>query len=459
MILRRSWQYTKGRELWRGKSSVDVGWGGAAERGTAEAASAACTVESAPPGAKGKVKGSKASKGKPADERVLLEYSTVHGVHLRVTKREQAPVMAALKQLQEKRRDGTISVLSTQKAGVLFRTPRLDTCVAHYGACLEGVRLMEANIAAQAIAAAATYRPVMRLVAKVLAEVDALAALAHVAALNNWSCPDVGAAAPSIVGLRHPLVEARVGAASYVASDFSQSAGGGVTIVTGPNCGGKSTYIRALATAVILAQMGSMVPATSCALPLFTRVLCRVGAADSLGRGLSTFQAEMMGLHNIVHHADAGSLVLVDELGRGTSTQDGFGIAAAAVQRMAAVGAVAVFATHFHELTLLAGENTDSGSSSSSSSSNSSNSSSNSNTGRFRIAPELARRVSNKHVAAHVGDGQVTMLFSVRGGPCVRSYGIHVAAVAGFPAAVVAEAEAIGAGLERCSVSMAIGNG
>ena len=420
----------------------------------AEAVAAACAAaaDSAKPASKAAGGGrfrSSSSKGNcnapETHDRVFLEYSSTHGVHLRVTKREQAAVTAALQQLHVQRRDGTAAshtVLSTQKAGVLFRTPRLDTAVAHYGTCLESVKLMETNIAQQATAAAATYRPVMRLVASVLAEADAFAALAHVAALNNWCCPSVGAAQTRVTGLRHPLVEARVGAASYVPSDFAQGAGGGVTVVTGPNCGGKSTYIRALATAVVLAQMGSHVPAASCALPLFSRVLCRVGAADSLGRGVSTFQAEMLGLHNIVCKADCSSLVIIDELGRGTSTQDGFGIAAAAVQRLAAVGAVTVFATHFHELTLLAGTSgggvhesagTDSG-------------------GVFKIDAQLAKRISNKHVAAHVGDGQVTMLFSVRDGPCQQSYGIRVAAVAGFPRVVVAEAEAIRAGLEQCRI-------
>ena len=183
--------------------------------------------------------------------------------------------------------------------------------------------------------------------------------------------------------------------------------------------GGKSTFIRALGIIAVLAQIGSFVPASVCKLPVFDRILCRVGACDSTSRGISTFKAEMLELHGILNLTTNRSLVIIDELGRGTSTHEGFGIASAAVEYLSRVSAVTVFATHFHELTLLADGNGPPTSS------------------------ETHGAVVNLHVDTLVNQLGVTMLYNVKPGPCLQSYGIHVAQLARFPEAVVRDAEHI----------------
>jgi DNA mismatch repair protein MutS len=191
--------------------------------------------------------------------------------------------------------------------------------------------------------------------------------------------------------------------------------------VTGPNMSGKSTYMRQAALVTLLAQVGSFVPARSARVGLVDGIYTRVGALDELAQGRSTFMVEMQELSNILHSAGEDSIVILDEVGRGTATFDGISIAWAATEYLHnEVGAKTLFATHYHELTTLA---------------------------------DHLDRVENVHVAADESDGEVTFLRTVREGPTDRSYGIHVADLAGVPEPVVDRSRTV---LERLREEKAI---
>ncbi|WP_256402292.1 DNA mismatch repair protein MutS [Halorubrum salinum] len=247
--------------------------------------------------------------------------------------------------------------------------------------------------------------------ADALAEVDALASLATVAVENDYARPEVvddSDAGVAIEGGRHPVVERAE--ASFVPNDATLPRGS-ATLITGPNMSGKSTYMRSVALAVVLAQTGSFVPAQAAELPVFDRLFTRVGASDDIAGGQSTFMREMSELTEILHDAGPDSLVLLDEVGRGTATTDGRAIARAAVEFVHdELGATTLFATHYHELTDIA---------------------------------DRRDRVRNLHFAATREDGDVTFLHRIVPGVSSSSYGVEVAELAGVPAPVVERARSI----------------
>ncbi|RZH68654.1 DNA mismatch repair protein MutS [Natrinema altunense] len=240
-------------------------------------------------------------------------------------------------------------------------------------------------------------------VGRALATVDALASLATHAAENRWVQPAIHRGDRlEIEQGRHPVVEQTT---EFVPNDVRLDEDRGFLVVTGPNMSGKSTYMRQVACIVLLAQVGSFVPAEAAEIGLVDGIFTRVGALDELAQGRSTFMVEMSELSNILHTATEESLVILDEVGRGTATYDGISIAWAATEYLHnEVKAKTLFATHYHELTGLA---------------------------------DTLPRVANVHVAADERDGEVTFLRTVRDGPTDRSYGIHVADLAGVPDPVV----------------------
>jgi DNA mismatch repair protein MutS len=268
--------------------------------------------------------------------------------------------------------------------------------------------------------AAQWAEPVLR-TARALAELDVLLALAEVAARHGYCRPELDEGDTiHIVAGRHPVVEASLRDEVFVPNDTEISTGEGqILLLTGPNMAGKSTYLRQVALITLMAQIGSFVPAERARIGLVDRIFTRIGAQDDLATGQSTFMVEMVETANILHHATPRSLVILDEIGRGTSTYDGLAIARAIVEYLhnnKRCGAKTLFATHYHELVELA-----------------------------RLLP----RVRACNVAVTEEQGQVDFLRKIVPGGADKSYGIHVAQLAGIPRQVVRRAEEVLEDLER----------
>lgn len=256
------------------------------------------------------------------------------------------------------------------------------------------------------------YREELQLIAKRIGEIDAICSLSTVAAMNDYVRPEISQhPGVHIVGGRHPMVEAaRPG--SFVPNDVELSADSSLLLITGPNMGGKSTYMRQTALIVLMAHIGCFVPARQAKIGLVDRVFTRIGASDDLGAGQSTFMVEMTELAQILQFATERSLVILDEIGRGTSTYDGLSIAEAVVEALQQEDCrpLTLFATHYHELTTLADE---------------------------------FPAVKNYSVAVQEVDGQVVLLHTVIAEPADKSYGIQVARLAGIPDKVIVRAKEI----------------
>ncbi|MBE3555867.1 MAG: DNA mismatch repair protein MutS [Firmicutes bacterium] len=250
-------------------------------------------------------------------------------------------------------------------------------------------------------------------VARALAEIDVLANLAHVATERRWVRPQfVPGAAPRIRKGRHPVVEAALDVGQFIPNDaYFDEQDRRILIVTGPNMAGKSTYLRQVALIALLAQIGSFVPAEAATLPVFDHIFTRIGASDDLAGGASTFMVEMREVATILRYATSKSLVVLDEVGRGTSSDDGLAIAQAVVEALdqRADGApFTLFATHYHELTEVAD--------------------------RLKSTYNLSMRVLER-------EGRITFLREVQEGPADKSYGVEVARLAGLPPDVLHRAQ------------------
>ena len=260
--------------------------------------------------------------------------------------------------------------------------------------------------------------------ARGLAALDVLAALAETAAVHNYTKPLMHAGDELVAtDVRHPVVE-RHSAHAFVPNDVTlDGAGHQLVILTGPNMGGKSTYLRQTALLALMAQAGSFVAARSAKLPVVDRIYARVGASDNIARGQSTFMVEMQETANILHTATSRSLVILDEIGRGTATFDGLSLAWAVAEYLASNATVrpkTLFATHYHELTDLA---------------------------------DAIPSVANFHVVVREWKDDIVFLRKVTPGRSDRSYGIQVARLAGLPPPVVMRAREILTGLERDELS------
>jgi DNA mismatch repair protein MutS len=255
--------------------------------------------------------------------------------------------------------------------------------------------------------------------ARALARMDVLAGFAALAGEGTWVRPTFTAEPVlEVQAGRHPVVEAalRREHQEFIANDTAMRDGARLWLITGPNMGGKSTFLRQQAMLAILAQMGSYVPAQAARLGVVDKLFCRVGAADDLARGQSTFMVEMVETASILHQATAQSLVVLDEIGRGTATYDGVSIAWAVAEHLHNVTKCrALFATHYHELTALAAQ-----------------------------LPQL----KNYHAAVTEFKDQLVFLHTIREGFAEKSFGIHVAALAGMPKPVLARAKQLLATLE-----------
>lgn len=265
---------------------------------------------------------------------------------------------------------------------------------------------------------AGKYIKRLQSLAQTLATIDVLQSFAAVAEKQHFVRPEfIECPSIEIDKGRHAVVEKVMGAQTYIPNSISMDENVNVQLITGPNMSGKSTYMRQLAIIVIMAQMGSYVSAERAQLPIFDAIFTRIGAADDLVSGQSTFMVEMMEANHAISQATEHSLILFDELGRGTATYDGMALAQAIIEYIHnRTGAKTLFATHYHELTDLSTSLT---------------------------------QLENVHVATLEKDGQVTFLHKIEAGPADKSYGIHVAKIAGLPNDLLMRADQILTRLEE----------
>ena len=253
-----------------------------------------------------------------------------------------------------------------------------------------------------------------------ISELDYFLCLAYVASENNYIRPKFSLTNEiSITKARHPILEKASPDVLFVANDYSMKADTDVLIITGPNMGGKSTYMKEFGLLVIMAQIGSFVPAESCEIPLFDAIFTRIGASDNLIKGQSTFMTEMSEVAQALSQADSHSLFLFDEIGRGTATYDGMAIAQSIIEYIVKnIHCKTFFSTHYHEITKLS---------------------------------EKISAVKNIHCEVKEDDGHVTFLYKMKEGSMDRSYGVNVAKLAGLPDDLIERADELLFSLESRS--------
>lgn len=296
-----------------------------------------------------------------------------------------------------------------------FTTPELKELEAKVLDAEDRILAIERDLFQDVRAATATQAVRIRATAAVVAEIDCYASLAVAAAGNRWVRPRFSESGEmKVVAGRHPVIEQLVEreAQRFIPNDlYLDRESSRIAVITGPNMGGKSTYLRQAALIVVMAQMGSFVPASEAVLPLVDRVFTRIGASDNLARGRSTFMVEMTETAVILNTATKDSLIVLDEIGRGTATYDGLALAWAVIEHIhERIGARTLFATHYHELTELAGQ---------------------------------LDGVTNLHVSVKESGDQIIFLRKVEPGRADRSYGIEVARLAALPLAVIERAREI----------------
>ena len=353
-----------------------------------------------------------AERARTGIQSLKIRYNRVFGYYIEISKSNLANVPADYHRKQ------------TIAGGERFITPALKDYEEKVLGADERSLEREVAIFEQLRARVAAEAPRIQDTARGLALLDVLSALAETAAAQNYTKPMMHDGDElAAVDVRHPVVERHV-ADAFVPNDVTLDATERQLIVlTGPNMGGKSTYLRQTALLCLLAQAGSFVPAKSAKLPIVDRIFARVGASDNIARGQSTFMVEMQETANILHSATAKSLLILDEIGRGTATFDGLSLAWAVAEHLASNAKAkpkTIFATHYHELTDLA---------------------------------DALPNVANYHVVVREWHDDIVFLRKVVPGRSDRSYGIQVARLAGLPPTVVARAREILNGLERDELS------
>jgi DNA mismatch repair protein MutS len=356
-----------------------------------------------------------------------VRFNSVFGYYIEITKANAKAVPADYERKQ--------TLVNAER----FTTPELKELETKILTAQERSGEIERRIFAELRQQLLVNAPRVRQTSRQIAEIDLLGCFAHLAALRQWVRPVVDASGVlEVVNGRHPVVERRLeeqGAGRFVPNSLSLCGGGSgssnpthddeavmdgapehsaepsLLLITGPNMGGKSTYLRQAALLTVMAQCGCFVPAQQMRLGLVDRIYTRIGASDNVARGRSTFMVEMTETAAILNTATAQSLVLLDEMGRGTATYDGLSLAWSTVEFLHdTIGARTLFATHYHELTLLA---------------------------------ERLLRLRNVRVTVKEGSGGIVFLHTVEAGAANKSYGIEVARLAGLPQAVIERARAV----------------
>lgn len=357
--------------------------------------------------------------GMDPEKKLKLENHHIFGWCMRVTRTDGSCL---------RNKSGYLE-LSTQKAGIYFTTRKLKALSQEFVDLTSEYNKTQSSLVQEVVGITATYCPVLDTLSLVLANLDVIVSFAHVSsyAPTPYVRPKMH---PRNTGntilkeARHPCMEMQDDI-TFIPNDVSLVRGESeFLIITGPNMGGKSTYIRQIGVIALMAQVGCFVPCSEAELTIFDSILARVGAGDSQLKGVSTFMAEMLETATILKSATRESLIVIDELGRGTSTYDGFGLAWAISEYIIkSIGSFSMFATHFHELT--------------------------------GLVEKYPKQVCNLHVVAHVGEidtklemensheakihstNDITLLYKVEKGMSDQSFGIHVAEVVQFPEKVV----------------------
>jgi DNA mismatch repair protein MutS len=336
-----------------------------------------------------------------------VEYNRVHGFYIEVTKANTDKVPDDYRRRQ------------TLKNAERYITPELKAFEDKALSASERALAREKMLYDALLEDLQGRIPALQRLAQAVAQLDVLCALADRAVALNYVAPEFSEAARiEITGGRHPVVERQTD--QFIANDLLLSRTRQMLLITGPNMGGKSTYMRQTALIVLLAHIGSFVPAKRVLLGPVDRIFTRIGASDDLASGRSTFMVEMTETANILHNATNESLVLLDEIGRGTSTFDGLALAYAVARHLAEkVGSYALFATHYFELT--------------------------------RLGQEL-KQIANVHLSAVKHRDSIVFLHAVEDGPASQSYGLEVAQLAGVPGNVIQQARRYLVSLENQSV-------
>ncbi|CCE61159.1 hypothetical protein TPHA_0A00740 [Tetrapisispora phaffii CBS 4417] len=351
--------------------------------------------------------------GFDTEKKLKLENHHLHGWCMRLTRNDAKELRKHKKYIE----------LSTVKAGIYFSTRELKEVAKETAILQKEYEKQQSALVREIVGITLTYTPVLEKLSLVLANQDVLCSFAHASSYapipyirpTMHSLQDTGRKT-ILKGSRHPVLEVQDDL-TFISNDISLEKGSSdFLIITGPNMGGKSTYIRQIGVISLMAQIGCFVPCDEAEISVVDAILCRVGAGDSQLKGVSTFMVEMLETSSILKNATPNSLIIVDELGRGTSTYDGFGLAWAISEHVASkIGCFTLFATHFHELTSL---------------------------------EKKLDNVKNLHVVAHIGSvsatlegnnstEDITLLFKVEPGISDQSFGIHVAEVVQFPEKIV----------------------
>ena len=349
----------------------------------------------------------KEEREKTGIKSLKVGYNRVFGYYIEVTR-------ANLHHLEEGRYERKQTLTNAER----FITPELKEKEALILEAEEKSTELEYDLFSAIREHVKEYIPRLQKLAKMVSELDVLQCFATISEERHYVKPAFSDEGRILLKEgRHPVVEKVMNSDQYIPNDCDMNKEREMLLITGPNMSGKSTYMRQIALTAILAQIGCFVPASEAVLPIFDQVFTRIGAADDLVSGQSTFMVEMLEAKNAITNATKDSLILFDEIGRGTSTYDGMALAQAIIEYIHDhIGAKTLFSTHYHELTVL---------------------------------EEELEHLKNIHVSAIEQNGQVVFLHKIKEGPTDKSYGIHVAKLAELPTELINRANEILASLEN----------